>query len=40
MSFKLKDQFYTKPKVAEYCFDKFKKIGGDLGGGFKRIYIY
>ncbi|MEK9170019.1 MAG: hypothetical protein AAB674_00015 [Patescibacteria group bacterium] len=39
MSFKLKDQFYTKPKVAEYCFDKFKKIAGDLGVDLKE-YIY
>lgn len=30
MSFKLKDQFYTKPKVAEYCFKKFKEIAVDL----------
>lgn len=25
------DQFYTKPKVAEYCFSKFKKTAEDLG---------
>ncbi|MDD2731626.1 MAG: SAM-dependent methyltransferase [Candidatus Pacebacteria bacterium] len=29
--YKLKDQFYTKPKVAEYCFDRFKEISKDLG---------
>ena len=30
MSFKIKDQFYTKPKVAEYCFSKFKEVAKDL----------
>ncbi|MFH1656703.1 MAG: SAM-dependent methyltransferase [Candidatus Nealsonbacteria bacterium] len=28
--YKLKDQFYTKPKVAEYCYKKFKKISQDI----------
>lgn len=35
MSFKLKDQFYTKPKVAEYCFGKFKKVAKELGINLK-----
>jgi len=29
--YKLKDQFYTKPNVAEYCFDRFQKVASDLG---------
>lgn len=29
--YKLKDQFYTKPKVAEYCFNKFQKVAKDIG---------
>lgn len=29
--YKLKDQFYTKPNIAEYCFDKFQKVANDLG---------
>lgn len=29
--YKLKDQFYTKPEVAEYCFQKFKEVANDLG---------
>jgi len=28
--YKLKDQFYTKPKVAEYCFKKFQEVANDL----------
>ncbi len=29
--YKLKDQFYTKPQVAEYCFKKFQKVANDIG---------
>ena len=28
--YKLKDQFYTKPNVAEYCFKKFQEIANNL----------
>lgn len=28
--YKLKDQFYTKPQVAEYCFNKFQKVAKDI----------
>jgi len=39
MSFKLKDQFYTKPEVAEHCFKKFKRVARGLGVDL-REYIY
>ncbi|MBI4652748.1 hypothetical protein HY750_00645 [Candidatus Kuenenbacteria bacterium] len=29
--YKLKDQFYTKPQVAEYCLNKFQKVANKLG---------
>ncbi|TSC94957.1 MAG: putative methyltransferase [Candidatus Berkelbacteria bacterium Athens1014_28] len=29
--YKLKDQFYTKPNVAKYCFKKFQKVASNLG---------
>lgn len=29
--YKLKDQFYTKPNIAEYCFKKFQKVANDIG---------
>jgi len=29
--YKLKDQFYTKPKVAEKCFEIFQKVSKDIG---------
>ncbi len=28
--YKLKDQFYTKPEVAEYCFKKFQEVANNL----------
>jgi len=28
--YKLKDQFYTKPKVAEYCYEVFQKVARNL----------
>lgn len=34
--YKLKDQFYTKPKVAEYCFNKFQKVASELGVDLSR----
>jgi hypothetical protein len=30
MSYRVKDQFYTKPDVAEYCFNKFKEVAKGL----------
>lgn len=30
MSYRIKDQFYTKPDVAVYCFNQFKKVANDL----------
>ncbi|MFA6258362.1 MAG: SAM-dependent methyltransferase [Candidatus Paceibacterota bacterium] len=30
MSFRLKDQFYTKPEVANFCFGEFKKVAKEL----------
>ena len=29
--YKLKDQFYTKPKVAEHCYEIFQKVTKDIG---------
>ncbi len=29
--YKLRDQFYTKPKVAEYCFGKFQQVANEIG---------
>lgn len=29
--YKLKDQFYTKPNIAEYCYKIFQKIANDIG---------
>lgn len=29
--YKLKDQFYTKPNVAKYCFEKFQKVTKNIG---------
>ncbi len=29
--YKLKDQFYTKPNIAEYCFKKFQEVANELG---------
>lgn len=37
--YKLKDQFYTKPKVAEYCYQAFKKVVKDIGVNL-RNYIF
>lgn len=37
--YKFKDQFYTKPEVAEYCFEKFKKIAECLDIDLSR-YIF
>ena len=31
MTFKIRDQFYTKPKVAEDCYRKFRDVAQDLG---------
>jgi hypothetical protein len=30
MLYRIKDQFYTKPEIAKYCYDKFRKIADDL----------
>jgi predicted RNA methylase len=30
MSYRIKDQFYTKPQIAKYCFDKFKEVADNL----------
>jgi hypothetical protein len=35
--YKLKDQFYTKPKIAEYCFKKFQEVAKNLGVNIKLI---
>ena len=29
--YKSKDQFYTKPNIAEYCLKKFQKVADDIG---------
>lgn len=34
--YKLKDQFYTKPTVAEYCYKTFQKISKDIGVNLNR----
>ncbi len=33
------DQFYTKPKTAEYCFNKFKEVANDLGVNLSRYFF-
>jgi len=37
--YKLKDQFYTKPDIAEYCFEKFEKIANRLGVNLNK-YVF
>lgn len=34
--YKLKDQFYTKPNVAEYCFEKFQMVADNIGVNLDR----
>ena len=34
--YKLKDQFYTKPNIAEYCFKKFQEVSNNLGINLNR----
>jgi len=38
MSYRFKDQFYTKPEIAEHCFDRLKKVSKELGVDLKKYH--
>lgn len=37
--YKLKDQFYTKPSISEYCYKTFQKVSKEIGVNLER-YIF
>lgn len=37
--YKLKDQFYTKPSISEYCYKTFQRVSKDIGVNLER-YIF